>query len=303
MHPSGEQTEIRYGDQRVVVVEVGGGVRLYDVAGVPVLDGYDADLMVDGARGQPLIPWPNRLHGGRYTWGGREHVVPLDEPEQDNALHGVTRWRSWQPCDVTDSAVTMALVLRPSPAYSFPLDLAVRYALADDGLTVTTTATNLGADTAPYGQGAHPYVTVGTDRIDDAVLHLPADTWLPTDEDQIPTGRAPVEGTPYDFRTPRALGVTAVDHAFTDLQRDADGRAELVLAAPDGSRQVTVWVDESYPYLEVFTGDTLPDEQRRRHGLGVEPMTCPPDAFRTGEDLVRLQPGASVSASWGIRAS
>jgi aldose 1-epimerase len=303
MHPSGEQTEIRYGDQRVVVVEVGGGVRLYDVAGVPLLDGYDVDLMVDGARGQPLIPWPNRLHGGRYTWGGREHVVPLDEPEQDNALHGVTRWRSWQPCGVTDSAVTMALVLRPSPAYPFSLDLAVRYALADDGLTVTTTATNLGADAAPYGQGAHPYVTVGTDRIDDAVLHLPADTWLPTDEDQIPTGRAPVEGTSYDFRTPRAVGGVAVDHAFTDLLRDADGRAELVLAAPDGSRQVTVWVDESYPYLEVFTGDTLPDEQRRRRGLGVEPMTCPPDAFRTGEDLVGLPPGASVSASWGVRVS
>jgi aldose 1-epimerase len=303
MHPSGEQTEIRHGEQRAVVVEVGGGVRLYDVAGVPVLDGYGADQMVDGARGQPLIPWPNRLHGGRYTWDGREHVVPLDEPEQGNALHGVTRWRSWQPRELTDGAVTMGLVLRPFPAYPFTLDLTVRYALADDGLTVTTTATNHGADAAPYGHGAHPYVTVGTDRIDDAVLHLPAHTWLPTDEHQIPTGRAPVEGTPYDFRTPRPLGGTEIDHAFTDLVRDAEGRAELVLAAPDGSRHVTVWVDDSYPYLEVFTADTLPDEQRRRHGLGVEPMTCPPDAFRTGEDLVRLQPGASVSASWGIRAT
>lgn len=194
MHPPGEQTEIRYGEQRAVVVEVGGGVRLYEVAGVPVLDGYDVEQMVDGARGQPLLPWPNRLHGGRHTWDGREHVVPLDEPDKGNALHGVTRWRSWRPRRVSDSAVTMRLVLRPSPAYPFTLDLAVACALTDDGLTVTTTATNLGPEAAPNGHGAHPYLTVGTDRVDDAVLHLPADTWLPTDEHQIPTGRAPVEG-------------------------------------------------------------------------------------------------------------
>jgi aldose 1-epimerase len=301
MHPSGDQVEIRYGEQRAVVVEVGGGVRAYDVGGEAVLDGYDVDHMVDGARGQPLIPWPNRLHGGRYTWDGREHVVPMDEPAQNNALHGVTRWRSWRPREVTAGAVTMGLRLLPLPAYPYALDLTVRYVLADDGLTVTTTATNIGADAAPYGHGAHPYITVGTERIDDAVLHLPADTWLPTDADQIPTGRAPVEGTVYDFRTPRELGDVQIDYAFTDLLRGPDGRAELLLASPDGRRRVTVWVDETYPYLEVFTGDTLPRADRRRQGLGVEPMTCPPDAFRTGEDLVRLEPGGSVSTSWGIR--
>jgi aldose 1-epimerase len=301
MHPSGDQVEIQYGDARAVVVEVGGGIRRYDVAGVPVLDGYDVDAMVDGARGQPLVPWPNRLHGGRYTWDGIEHVVPLDEPEQSNALHGVTRWRSWTAREIADATVTMGLLLRPLPAYPFTLDLTVRYALGDDGLTVTTTATNVGDAAAPYGHGAHPYITVGTERVDDAVLHLPARTWLPTDEDQIPTGRAPVEGTVYDFRSPRALGDTEIDYAFTDLERSPDGRAALTLSAPDGGRQVTVWVDENYPYLEVFTGDALPDPARRRQGLGVEPMTCPPNAFVTGEDVVRLDPGTSVTTAWGIQ--
>lgn len=301
MHPSGHQVEIRHGDQRAVVVECGGGVRSYDVDGVAVLDGYDADEMVTGARGQPLIPWPNRLHTGRYTWAGQEYVVPVDEPDQDNALHGLTRWRSWRATDVGEATVTMRLRLLPQPAYPFALDLAVRYDLGPDGLTVTTTADNLGPDAAPYGHGAHPYVTVGTDRIDDAVLLLPASTWLPTDQAQIPTGREPVDGTSYDFRTPRPIGHTQVDHAFTDLARDAGGRAALVLAAPGGGRIVTFWVDESYPYLELFTGDALPQEHRRRKGLGVEPMTCPPDAFRTGEDLVRLEPGGSVTTRWGVR--
>ena len=47
----------------------------------------------------------------------------------------------------------------------------------------------------------------------------------------------------------------------------------------------------------VFTGDR-PDVQRR--GLAVEPMTCPPNAFRSGDDLIRLDPGASVTTTWGI---
>lgn len=300
MHPSGRQVEIRHGDQRAVLVEVGGGVRAYDAGGQPVLDGYGLGEMVSGARGQPLIPWPNRLHDGRYTWDGRDLVVPLDEPAQGNAVHGLTRWRSWSVLQTADTSATMALRLLPQPAYPFALDLQVRYDLDDNGLTVATTATNVGDNAAPYGHGAHPYVTVGTTRIDDALLYLPAGTWLPTDENQIPTGRVPVEGTPYDFRSGRRLGETRTDHAFTDLLRGENGCAEVVLADPDG-RRVTVWLDDHYPYVMIFTGDTLPAADRRRQGLGVEPMTCPPDAFRTGEDLLRLEPGDTVTTRWGVR--
>ena len=49
----------------------------------------------------------------------------------------------------------------------------------------------------------------------------------------------------------------------------------------------------------LFTGDPLPDVARR--SLAVEPMTCPPDAFRSGEDLIRLEPGGSFTSTWGIR--
>jgi aldose 1-epimerase len=300
MTPSGEQTEIRLGDQRAVVVEVGGGVRRYDVGGNAVLDGYDRTQMVTGARGQPLVPWPNRLHGGRYTWDGTEHVVPLDEPDQANALHGLTRWRSWTATDVTDSAATMRLRLLPQPAYPFALDLAVRYALDAEGLTVTTRAANVGDSDAPYGHGAHPYLTVGTELVDEAVLHLPAATWLPTGPAQIPLGRESVDGTPYDFRTRRPIGRVRVDHAFTDLDRDGRGRAVVALSHATNSRWAALWVDEHYPYVEVFTGDALPEPDRRRRGLGLEPMTCPPDAFRSGEDVIRLAPGDVVETSWGV---
>lgn len=298
MIPSGEQHEIRFADHRAVVVEVGGGLRTYGVDGVPVVDGYPETEMVTAARGQPLIPWPNRLHGGGYTWDGVEHTVPMQEVDKRNALHGLCRFLPWTAVQRTDSAVTMQLRLHPSPPYPFLLDLAIRYSLDADGLTVATTATNAGDVAAPYAQGAHPYVTVGV-PVDEAELTVPANSWLPTDDDQIPTGVAPVQETAYDFRAARRIGVLKIDYAFTDLIRAADGKARLLLRGAD--RAVEVWVDEGYPYLEVFTGDTVPQEDRRRHGLGVEPMTAPPNAFVSGIDVIRLEPGDSVTRTWGIR--
>ena len=114
-----------------------------------------------------------------------------------------------------------------------------------------------------------------------------------------PTGRQPVDGTPYDFRTARPIGDTEIDYAFSDLRRDGDGRCRLMLSSPAGST-VTFWVDETFPFIEVFTGDALPDETRRRRGLGVEPMSAPPNALASGEDLRVLSPGETWVGQWGI---
>ena len=82
--------------------------------------------------------------------------------------------------------------------------------------------------------------------------------------------------------------------------RDADGLARVVLLDAETGRTVTVAVDGHYPYLMLFTGDPLPDVDRR--ALAVEPMTCPPNAFRTGESVIRLEPGDKATGAWGIRA-
>ncbi|HEX6921955.1 MAG TPA: galactose mutarotase, partial [Actinomycetes bacterium] len=78
-HPTGEQHVLHNGDQRAVVVEVGGGLREYVVAGRPVVDGYDASARVDGGRGQLLVPWPNRVRDGRYRWASQDLQLPLTE--------------------------------------------------------------------------------------------------------------------------------------------------------------------------------------------------------------------------------
>ena len=50
----------------------------------------------------------------------------------------------------------------------------------------------------------------------------------------------------------------------------------------------------------LFTGDSLPEPARRRRGLGIEPMTCAPNALQSGEGLQTLAPGESVATAWGI---
>lgn len=147
------------------------------------------------------------------------------------------------------------------------------------------------------GGGAHPYLTLGTETVDDVVLRVPARTALRSDDRGIPVGTFAVEGTELDFRLARPIGGTKLDHGFTDLERDEASLARVELRDSDGRLGLTLWVDQGLPYLMVFTGDR-PDVNRR--GLAVEPMTCAPNAFRSGEGLIRLEPGASFTSGWGI---
>jgi len=298
--PSGEQFEIRHGDQRATIVEVGGGVRAYEAGGRAVLEAYPVDAMCDGAHGAPLIPWPNRLGDGRYRFDGVDHRVALTEPDKSNAIHGFLRWRSWQAVRRSDARVVMATRLHPLTGYPFTLNVDVAYELGDDGLVVATTATNHGDGPCPYGAGQHPYLSPGSGTIDDCTLRLGAATRILTgDARQLPTGRQAVEGTAYDFRDGRRLGDLRLDFPFTDLSRDPEGRAWVHLVAPGGS-SAELWVDDHHPIIELYTGDTLSPDRKRR-GLGTEPMTCPPNAFQSGEGVIRLDPGQSVTTTWGAR--
>ena len=293
--PSGEQYEIAFGDHRVVVVEVGGGLRTYTVDGRDVVDGYGAGEMATAGRGQLLIPWPNRLQGGSYEFAGDTHQVALNEPARSNAIHGLVRWVSWQEREREPHRVVLTHALHPQPGYPFSLELAIEYELAATGLAVRTTATNVGAATCPYGSGAHPYLRVGTETIDDVLLRVPARTALRSDDRGIPVGTVPVGGTELDFRIAQPIGGTKLDTCFTDLERDEAGLAHVELSA--GEARLALWADEAYPYVMVFTGD-LPAVNRG--GLAVEPMTCPPNAFRSGESLATLEPGDSHTAVWGL---
>lgn len=297
--PSGKQYSIAYGDHCAVLVEVGGGIRSYKVGDRRIIDGYDEAAMCDGARGQTLIPWPNRVRDGEWSWRGRDLQLPLTEPAKHNASHGLVRWMPWTATNHDADAVTLTCTSYPQPGYPWMIDITNSWNLTADGLSVTTVITNRSDDTAPVAAGFHPYLATGTELVDDIVLTVPVATHLLVDDQLIPIGSEPVAGTALDFSTPRPIGTQIIDDGFTDLARDDDGRARVRLANPGDGSEVVMWVDESYRYLQVFTGDTLAADRRRR-GLAVEPMTAPANALASGESLVVLDPGQAWSGEWGI---
>jgi aldose 1-epimerase len=300
---TGKQYEIAAGRYRAAVTELGAGLRELLFGDRPVIAGYEPDELPPGGAGQLLAPWPNRIDGGRYTFGGAQYQLALTEPAAGNAIHGLTRWAAWTLVRHDASAVLLRATAHGQQGYPFGLEIDAAYHLAQDtGLHVAVTARNLGSHAAPYGTGSHPYLTAGTPTVDGCELRLPAALWLATDDRGIPSAPpAAVDGTPYDFRTPRAIGTTRLDHALTGLDRASDGRAWAQLAADGGAgTRVGLWADRGYRWLQVFTGDQL-SAGRRRTAVAIEPMTCPPNAFVSADDLLVLQPGESVTHTWGIQ--
>ncbi len=298
--PSGDQYEISGGGYRAVVTESGGALRVLEHEGRPVVDGFAEDERSPGGRGQLLMPWPNRIRDGAYSFAGRDLQLPLTEPARRNASHGLARWVAWTLEEHTPHSVSLTYRLMAQTGYPWLLDLRVVYDLSADGLTVTQSATNLSDSPAPYASGAHPYLSVGPGPVDGWELTLPAATRSLVDDRMLPVGREDVEGTAYDFRIARPIRDQGFDDAFTDLTRHTDGRATVVLTDPATGRGVSLWVDATHRWLQLFSADDVPGTARR--SLAVEPMTAQAGAFRSGEDLIVLQPGDDVAASWGIRA-
>ncbi|MFD4691080.1 gluconokinase, GntK/IdnK-type [Streptomyces sp. NPDC058463] len=298
--PTGEQWTLTWKGQKAVVVQLGAALRHYEVDGRALLDGFAPGAPITGGRGQLLIPWPNRIGDGRYHFEGVDLQLPLTEPEKGNAIHGLLRWVPWQLQARTEESLRLGTVLRPQPGYPFLLDVTAEYRLGPDGLDVVVSATNVGDGPAPYGVGQHPYLTLGTGQVDTVVLTLPVRERFLTDSRGLPTGQEPVEGSDFDFRTAHPIGSLQLDTAF-GLDR-VDGDVAVVrLAHPTGDHGVDVRLGEGVRYVQIYTGDTLPETERRR-GVAVEPMSCPPDAFRSGLGLDVLERGDTHVLRWGLEA-
>lgn len=298
---SGEQTTITHGSYSATIAAVGASLRSLTVEGRDLVVPFEADAIRPVYRGAILTPWPNRVVDGTYSFDGIEYQLPLTEPARGHALHGLLVWTRWRVAEATESSVRLESEVVPSDGYPFALDVAVTYALADDGLTTTVEAHNAGSTAAPYGTAPHPYLVAGPGTVDDWTLTLPAAEYLEvTEERLIPVATRPVEShEEFDFRRPRAIGELFIDHAFTGLDR-AGETATVTLTAPGGTGVAMSW-GAGLPWVQVHTADR-PEPELNRLGLAVEPMTCPPDAFSSGTDLVRLEPGASHAASWTIAA-
>lgn len=279
---------------RAVVVAAGGGLRELSCDGTSLVLGDEPGAVVSSGRGQVLVPWPNRIRDGAYSFAGRDYQLGLSEPATHNASHGLVRWCTWLPIAVADDAVTLGYRLAAQSGYPWTLDVTAAYAVTAGGLTVTLGATNLADTPAPFAAGMHPYLDAGC-TLDETRLTLPAATHIDIDERLLPVGTSPVAGD-RDFRAGRSLAGTTLDDAFLDLARDGDGRAVVRL---EGRHVVELWLDAGWHCVQAFTGDALP--RHARAALAVEPMTAPANAFNSGSHLITLAPGESWRASYGIR--
>lgn len=300
--PSGRQHRIEGGGYTAVVTEVGASLRVLRSGGADLLVPWGQDDVRPLYRGALLAPWPNRIRDGRYAFGGGEHQLPLTEVPRRTAIHGLVAWQPWEPVGGADDWVEAATRLWPQAGYPWSLDLRVRYAVADDGLTATLWARNVGERPAPYGCAPHPYLVAGRGRVDDWTAEVPASQVLEVDDERLlpadqPRVR-PVDGTPLDLRRPTPLAGLELDHAYTGLD---PGRVSARVRSADGSGVQISWDSDALPWVQVHTADR-PEPDADRVGLAVEPMTCPPDAFRSGRDLLVLRPGEEHAASWTVGA-
>lgn len=292
---------IRAGDYSAVITARGAAVRELLHRGRDLIVPFPAGEPNPDFRGVLVAPWPNRIPDGKYTIDGADYQVPVNEPGRQCALHGFTPELDWRLESPTDSAVELCCAIEPTPGYPFALSITARYWLDGDGLHTAVTAANTGEGQAPYGVCPHPYLLAGPAPLDEWTLEVPAVTFLEVTPDRLlPLATRPVAGHGFDFRAARVIGSAEIDHAFTDIVFDGGGRACVVVRDPGGTGVGMAW-DRRCAWLQVHTADK-PAPQRSRVGLAVEPMTCPPDAFNSGQNLMRLGPGAAHEVGWSIFA-
>ncbi len=278
--------DISAGEYRARVTREGAGLASLTRAGRNLVLPHDPAEKPAGYNGRVLIPWPNRIAGGTYVFEGRRLNVPINEPERNAALHGLQCWNDWELVKQDQRSVQLRVFTGPVDGYPFELETSVRYTLDPLlGLRIEIVSRNVGSGATPYGTGTHAYLTCDGASIDDCVLTAPASQVATVDRDLTPTGLAPVDGTHFDLREGRALKSVFLDHAFTGLALEPESKTwEVSLKDTLTGMRVALICDE--PWLQLFTA-----EPQDRRGVAVEPMTCPPNAFNTGEDLAVLAPG------------
>ena len=281
---------------RAVITEVAAALRHLSVDGVDITAGYDDDIAPPFGCGIVLLPWPNRVRDGRWTYAGQMMQLDITEPARGNALHGLLRNTPYQLVERTDCSVTLRAPVFPQNGYPFTLDTTVCYTLVSDGLRVMHTVGNVGTACAPVAVGAHPFLAIGDVPTESLTLFVSADRHIDVDDRLNPVGATAVHGTAWDLREGRNVAALNLDDAWSGLTM-TDGGSTHWLSAPDG-RAVSLWADKQFGYVQVFITREFP---RWGTAVAIEPMTAPADAFNSGQGLRWLGPGERWSASWAIR--
>ena len=285
---SGREVILSAGDYEARIVTVGAGLAGLRYRGHELVVPHGVGECPPGYLGKVLMPWPNRVAGGSYSWEGTSYDLPVDEPTFGTSLHGFVTFQEWEIAEVDSSSVLLRTLIAARYSYPWTLAVSARYSLdADAGLSVELSATNIGEGTAPYGVGFHPYLAVDDKRADGLELTNPASVIYEADASMIPVAAHDVADFGLDFRSPACIGTSQLDHAFAGLPK---GTWAVTLRDPASGVGVSLSSDARW--LQVYSADYI-----GRVGVAVEPMSCPPNAFNSGTDVVALGAGQTHTLS------
>lgn len=301
--PSGRAIVLESAAVRAEIGSVAAVLRSLTVNGHDVVQRVPDDEAPAMCNGIVLSPWPNRVRGGRWALDGTTQQLDITEPARGGSLHGLLQFTDYTVTELSDAAVTMAATVFPQHGWPFQLETWVRYELTPDGLIGTHGVTNRSAARAPYATGTHSYLRVGDAPVAELELTVPAASYFEVDEQMDPIGEVSVVGTASELRSPTRVGDLTLDTAFGQLSpvNVADGRRDVAwLTAPDGSR-TTLSQDLRWGYVQVFTTAVFPTGGKLIDAIAIEPMTAPPNALNSGQDLLWIEPGESWDGSWRLR--
>lgn len=279
---SGREIALEAGDYEARIVTVGAGLAGLRYRGHDLVVPHGVNECPPGYLGKVLMPWPNRVAGGSYSWEGVSYDLPVDEPTLGTALHGFVAFQEWEIAEADASSVLLRTLIAARYSYPWTLAVSARYILDPDaGLSVELSATNIGEGTAPYGVGFHPYLAIDRAKADVLELSNPATIVYEADASMIPVAAHDVASFGLDFRSPTLINEAALDHAFAGLPQGS-----WTVTLRDPASGVAVSLSSETRWLQVYSADYI-----GRVGVAVEPMSCPPNAFKSGTDVVALPPG------------
>jgi aldose 1-epimerase len=286
--PKAEIVTLAQGANRCdVLPALGGSIAAWSVQGQEMLRTASAASIADrdpyGMASFPLVPYSNRIGGGRFEWQGDAVELAQNFPPEPHAIHGVGFEKPWEVISRARDSVELALVHRPDAGWPFAFEARQRIAVADDSLTLDLSAVNLHSRPAPLTFGHHPYFP----RAGAHLAFRAQGVWL-VGEDGLPSRWVRTEGS-FDYSQGSSVERAELDHCFTGWS----GAARIIWPAKTWALEIAA--SRELPHAVVYIHEKL-------DAFCFEPVAHINDALNRQDGMPIIQPGESFSANIAFRA-
>jgi aldose 1-epimerase len=261
-----------------------------------IIDGFQSFEQLqqnEKSRGIFLIPFPNRIKDGKYSFDGTAYQLSINKPKEQNAIHGFIWNRKFELTEtvLNEHDATTKFHNQYSgdyTGYPFPFDTELNFRLTENELKISVAIVNTGNKNMPFGMGWHPYFTFQK-NVNNLYLQIPYSEILEADERMIPTGK---RKRCNQFNELKKIDDTLFDTCFQFSENNKTYETKLVNSENETS--VILWQDTKFQYVQIY----IPPE---RNSIALEPMTCPANAFNSKENLLVLKPNEKFEGSFGVR--